>query len=160
LLQITKRVDYALVALSHLALHPGERQSARGLADAYFLSQTLMANVLKQLAKAELVSSSRGTKGGYELSEDPERIPVGRVVELLEGPLRLAECVHSEEEASEGLECAVSGICPVKKNVFQLHLKIRDLLYGESIADLVKTSRASALPLAAPKVSSKKGDPA
>ena len=159
MLQITKRVDYALVALSHLALHPGERYSARGLAGAYFLSNTLMANVLKQLAKAELVSSSRGTKGGYELAEEPSRVAVGRVVELFEGPLRLTECVHPDEE-TDGLQCASSGICPVKKNVFQLHLKIRDLLYGESIADLVSTSRPSALPLAAPHLLSKKGDPA
>ncbi len=157
MLQITKRVDYALVALSHLALHPGERYSARGVADAYHLSNTLMANVLKRLAKAELVRSARGTKGGYELSEDPKAIPVGRVVELLEGPLKLAECVHPEEDS--GLECAVSGICPVKKNVFQLHLKIRDLLYGQSIADLVGDPRAGALPMAAPQPHSK-GDPA
>ena len=148
------------MALSHLALHPNERYSARGLANAYHLSNTLMANVLKQLAKAEIVTSARGTKGGYTLSESPEQIAVGRVVELLEGPLRLAECVHPEEEAVDDLACAVSGICPVKKNVFQLHLKIRDLLYGESIADLMNTSRPSALPLAAPHIANKKGDPA
>lgn len=152
MLQITKRVDYALVALSHLALHPGERYSARGLADQYHLSQTLMANVLKRLGKENLVRSSRGTKGGYELAEDARRIPVGRVVELLEGPLKLAECVHPGEVAEE-LECAVSSICPVKKNVFQLHLKIRDLLYGQSIADLAGTRASSALPLAIAKES-------
>jgi Rrf2 family protein len=148
LLQITKRVDYALVALSHLAHHPGSRFSARCLADAYQLSGTLMANVLKRLGKDGLVSSSRGTKGGYELSESPSRIPVGRVVELLEGPLKLAECVHPEN-SDDPHDCVASPNCPVRRGVFQIHLKIRDLLYGQSIADLAGLAHDSTrLPVA------------
>ena len=103
MLQITKRVDYSLIALTHLAIHPGERFSARELAETYKLSKTLMANVLKALTRGELVHSVRGTKGGYELALDPKDIPVGRVVELLEGPLQLASCVG--ESPTEPMEC-------------------------------------------------------
>ncbi len=148
MLQITKKVDYALVALTHLTIHPGERFSARELAGAYHLSHTLMANCLKALARGELVRSVRGTKGGYELADSPRAISVGRVVELLEGPLQLATCIG--QQPRDHLQCTVSRVCPVKNNVFKIHLKIRDVLYGHSIADLAQGAGRSgeALPVA------------
>jgi Rrf2 family protein len=147
-LQITKKVDYALIALTHLALHPGERFSARELAGTYHLSQTLLANCLKALARAELVRSVRGTKGGYELAEAPRAIAVGRVVELLEGPLQLATCIG--QQPRDHLQCSVSRVCPVKHNVFRIHLQIRDVLYGQTIADLAQGAgrTGEALPVA------------
>ena len=146
MLQITKRVDYALIGLTHLAVHDGERFSARGLADAYHLSKPLMANVLKVLSKEGIVRSLRGTKGGYELVEDPKALTVGRIVELLEGPLQLADCVgHHHDEAA----CTVSSVCPVRHSVFKIHLRIRDVLYGQSIADLARDAgrRGDSLPV-------------
>lgn len=135
-LTITKRVDYSLIALTHLAVHPGERFSTRELAESYHLSRPLLANVLKELARAGIVDSVRGTKGGYELTEDPRSITVGRVVELLEGPLQLANCIGATP--SDHLQCNVSRVCPVKHSVFKIHLMIRDVLYGHCIADLAR----------------------
>ncbi len=149
MLQITRKVDYALIALTHLAIHPGERFSARELAETYHLSKTLMANCLKALARGELVRSVRGTKGGYELADAPSSISVGRVVELLEGPLQLASCI-GQGPGDPHLQCTVSRVCPVKHNVFKIHLKIRDVLYGHSIADLAQGAGlpGEALPVA------------
>ena len=138
MLHITKRVDYALITLAHLALHPGQRFSARELAEAYVLSRTLTANVLKLLARSEIIRSLRGTKGGYELAVNPSQLPVGRVVELLEGPLQLAACIG---EDADSMSCTVSPVCPVKHSVLKIQLKIRDVLYGQTIADLARDSR-------------------
>lgn len=138
MLQITKRVDYALIALTHLGVHPGERFSARELAEAYQLSRPLMANVLKSLTRGELIASVRGTKGGYALAGSPKLISVGRVVELLEGPLQLAACVGQGPSDDDHLQCNISRVCPVKHSVFKIHLKIRDVLYGQTIADLAR----------------------
>jgi len=148
MLHLTKRVDYALIALTHLALHRDERISARELAAAYHLSRPLLANVLKELARAELVSSVRGTKGGYALAVAPAALTIGRVAERLEGPLRLAECIG--QDPKDDLNCTLSKVCPVKQNVFKIHLKIRDVLYGMTIADLVRGASRSgeALPVA------------
>jgi Rrf2 family cysteine metabolism transcriptional repressor len=149
-LQITKRVDYALIALTHLTLHVGERYSARGVAEAYKLSRPLMANVLKDLTRGGLVRSVRGTKGGYELLLDADTLPVGRVVELLEGPLQIAACVGEGPCASETIEdpsCAASAVCPVKNSVFKIHVQIRDVLYAKTIGDLARGSARVALPV-------------
>src|SRR4051794_23260368 len=96
MLNLTKRVDYGLIALTHLALHREKRLSAREVAQVYGLSQPLLANVFKELARLGFVRSVRGTKGGYELAQEPREIPVGRLVESLEGPVRLTECIGSD----------------------------------------------------------------
>ncbi len=150
MLQITKRADYGLIALTHLAAHPGERVSARALARAYHLSHPLLANVLKALAREEVVRSVRGTKGGYELALPPDALPVGRVVELLEGPLKLAGCVGVDARSPDDEACTALCACPVRHGMLRLHARMRDLLYGVTIADLARgTPGRGPLPLAA-----------
>jgi len=150
MLHITKRVDYALIALTHLALHREERFAAREIAETYHLSRPLMANVLKELSRGELVRSVRGTKGGYEIVLDPKTLPVGRVVELLEGPLQIAACTADEQPSEDDECCSAASVCPVKHSVFRIHAMIRDVLYGQTIADLARDGgrkRSSILPV-------------
>jgi DNA-binding IscR family transcriptional regulator len=86
----------------------------------------------------------RGTKGGYELAFPPEQLTVGRVAEALEGPLRLTECMQAQEgghEPTNGHEaCNVFGSCLIKRSLFLVHTKIRDALYGVTIADLARNA--------------------
>jgi Rrf2 family protein len=147
MLNLTKRVDYGLIALTHLAcVERGEsensaaaRLSVRGMAEAYSMSQPLLANVMKDLARLGFVRSVRGTKGGYELAFPPEQLTVGRVAEALEGPLRLTECVQAQEGHDEP-GCSVFGNCLIKRSLFLVHMKIRDALYGVTIADLARNA--------------------
>ena len=87
------------------------------------------------------MTSVRGTKGGYALTGDPKDLTVGWVVELLEGPLQLATCVG--QTPTDEHQCDISRVCPVKHSVFKIHLEIREVLYGQTIADL---ARAAGLP--------------
>jgi Rrf2 family protein len=156
MLNLTKRVDYGLIALTHLACvektaaatspsAPG-RLSVRGVAEAYNMSQPLLANVMKDLARLGFVRSVRGTKGGYELAFPPEQLTVGRVAEALEGPLRLTECVNHQaaagaaHENAESASCSVFESCLIKRSLFLVHTKIRDALYGVTIADLARNA--------------------
>lgn len=156
MLNLTKRVDYGLIALTHLACveraepsmqggaNGAARLSVRGMAESYNMSQPLLANVMKDLARLGFVRSVRGTKGGYELAFPPEQLTVGRVAEALEGPLRLTECVQAQAEhdgiAPENAACNVFGSCLIKRSLFLVHTKIRDALYGVTIADLARNA--------------------
>lgn len=151
MLNLTKRVDYGLIALTHLACvekaespsTAAARLSVRGMAEAYNMSQPLLANVMKDLARLGFVRSVRGTKGGYELAFPPEQLTVGRVAEALEGPLRLTECVQAQEDGlheGESPACNVFGSCLIKRSLFLVHTKIRDALYGVNIADLARNA--------------------
>ncbi|NQU76949.1 MAG: Rrf2 family transcriptional regulator, partial [Planctomycetes bacterium] len=74
MLSLTRKTDYALLALTHLAAEPAAVISAREMAEQYCLSQPLLMNVLKQLSASGLVSSVRGARGGYTLAKSAEQI--------------------------------------------------------------------------------------
>ncbi|MBI3723116.1 Rrf2 family transcriptional regulator [bacterium] len=152
MLNLTKRVDYGLIALTHLAAcgsafaggecggggaAPSRQHSVREVAELYHISKPLLANVMKDMARFGFVRSVRGMRGGYELALAPESLSVGRVVEALEGPFCLTECVNDGEAHQN---CSLSEVCPIKRSIFQIHMKIRDVLYGLSIADLSKNA--------------------
>jgi len=91
MLQLSKKVDYALMALMDLAEREGPR-STREIAVDHGLPQDLLAKILQKLAKGGLVVSHQGTKGGYQLAFPADAIHVVRVIEVVEGPLSLTRC--------------------------------------------------------------------
>ena len=96
MLSLTRKSDYALVALSYLgqqhALAQETPVSARRIADQFGLPLPLLMNILKALSHAGLVTSTRGPQGGYVLSQSPEEISILDVVNAIEGPVRVALC--------------------------------------------------------------------
>ncbi len=75
MLKLSKKADYGLIALKHLAMHHGEASaSAADIAEVYGISATLMAKVLQKLARGGLVAAQHGSSGGYTLARDPSRI--------------------------------------------------------------------------------------
>lgn len=87
MLSLTRKADYALVALVYLG-HQWSRQagpiSARQVADLLDLPGPLLMNTLKELTQAGLLRSTRGTAGGYELAQDPARISLRQVIAAVE----------------------------------------------------------------------------
>ena len=69
MLRLSKKADYALIAMKHLALREGQGSaSAREIAEQYAIPVELMAKVLQRLARRGLLSSQQGTRGGYQLA--------------------------------------------------------------------------------------------
>ncbi len=93
MLKLSKKVDYALMALMHLAQQEGSC-STREMAAGYGMPQDLLAKVLQKLAREGLVVSHQGTKGGYQLARAADAINVVQVIEIVEeGPLALTQCL-------------------------------------------------------------------
>src|SRR5262245_47274373 len=134
MLALTKRTEYALIALCHLARQPEAIVSARDLARAYAVRLPLLMNVLKALNQKGLVRSTRGATGGYRLSQPPEMISIVRVAEAIEGPMRLVKCVSTEHETDS--LCELIGTCPVRQPVLRVHEHLAQFLSRVSIADL------------------------
>src|ERR1051325_1139837 len=97
---LTRKTDYALVALSRLADEAaGGKQplSARQIAQQFNLPLPLLMNVLKDLHRAEIVCSRRGQTGGYMLCcHDPADVTMLQVIEALEGRVSVAVCCEDE----------------------------------------------------------------
>ncbi len=91
-MRITARVDYAILAVFELALRPvGERVQARDIAESQKIPLRFLEQILSQLKKAGLVSSTRGKTGGYVLGKLPSRITLREILEAVEGEWSLVD---------------------------------------------------------------------
>ncbi len=74
MLKLTKKADYGLIAMRHLAQHADLGAcSAKDLAEMYSIPQEALAKILQRLTKAGLLVSQYGTNGGYTLARDPRQ---------------------------------------------------------------------------------------
>jgi len=135
MLQLTKRTEYGLIALTHLAHREGSVSSVREICERYPVPKRLVAEVLKDLCHANLVESHRGSSGGYSLARKPEAISVGDVVAALEGHPSLTSC------ASLGLfvaqSCEVERVCPIRSPIETLRIELWRLLSRTTLRDLL-----------------------
>lgn len=91
-MKITARVDYAILAVFELALRPpGERVQARDIAECQKIPLRFLEQILNQLKKAGLVTSTRGKTGGYVLGKPPSRISLKDILEAVEGEWSLVD---------------------------------------------------------------------
>ena len=144
MLGLTKKTDYALLALAYLAKHPlwgmAETPQAvrtRDIAAHHGLPLPILMNVLKELAKARLVKSVRGAGGGYVLARAPDRISVLDVVTAMEGPMRLARCVDNLPVVGQG--CPFACKCGIQSAIHQLHDRLADFLTHMTLAEILET---------------------
>jgi Rrf2 family protein len=135
MLKLTKKADYGLIALRHLATGRGARASAsaKDIAAAYRIPLPLLSKVLQKLCRAGLLISEQGTNGGYRLGRDPHDINTLEVIRTIDGPIILTQCFTEHDEP---IECEQSSLCPVREPLRKVHEGILRLLSGISIADL------------------------
>jgi len=143
-LKLTKKADYGLIALRHLASTPGATASTRDIADAYRLPVPLLAKVLQQLTRAGILRSVAGTNGGYKLAREASRISTLEVVRAIDGPVILTHCF------TEHGKCDQSESCTVREPLRRVHEAILELLHKFTITDLAESSAVKLTPLPAP----------
>lgn len=144
MLKLTKKADYGLIALRHLASIPNATASTKDIADAYHLPVPLLAKVLQQLTRAGILRSVAGTNGGYKLARDARRISALEVVRAIDGPVILTHCF------TEHGTCDQSGTCTVREPLRRVHEAILELLNRFTITDLAEPSSTRLTPLTVP----------
>jgi Rrf2 family protein len=132
---MSRKVDYALLILSHLHGKP-EGACAREIADRFGLSRSFVANILKEMCHGGFVASHRGVKGGYALHRSAAAISLADLLDALDDPFHLAECSKTPEECA----CTLAPICPVRGPITEVHRRIREVLRGVSLAELFRTA--------------------
>src|SRR5262245_42328652 len=139
MLQLTKKTEYGLIALTHLALRAGSVTSVREICDSYPVPRRLVAEVLKDLCHANLVVSHRGSSGGYALARAPEAISVGDVVAALEGHPSLTSCASLGLHVAQA--CGVESVCPIRSPIETLRIELWRLMTRTSLRDLATHPR-------------------
>lgn len=134
MLKLTKKADYGLIALRHLAVHPEQGSaSAREIARRYRIPLPLLSKVLQKLARSGLLAAQQGVRGGYRLARDPGRISALEVIHAIDGPIGLTACLDGACEQSER--------CTVREPLRRVHEGIVDLLAGITITDMAAPAR-------------------
>ena len=130
MLRIGKLTDYATVILATLAADRSHVLTAGALSARTHIAAPTVAKLLKQLHRAGLVNSTRGTRGGYQLARDPEHISAAAILDALEGPVALTEC------SSASGHCGIEHTCSVSRTWQRLSMAIRRSLNEISLAQL------------------------
>src|SRR5258708_3006595 len=138
MLKLTKRADYGLIALRHLAAPRGGAvragASAKDIAESYRIPLPLLSKVLQKLVRTKLLVSEQGVNGGYKLARPASEINTLEVIRAIDGPIILTQCFT---EHAEPVECAQTALCPVREPLRKVHEGILRLLSNISIADLM-----------------------
>jgi Rrf2 family protein len=107
-LKLTKKADYALMAMKHLAEHCTEgSRSAKDVADAYGIPPEALAKILQRLTKAGLLQSQHGTNGGYTLGRPAHTISAFEVIQAIDGPLFITSCITVRGECDQSDRCNI-----------------------------------------------------
>jgi Rrf2 family protein len=133
MLKLTKKADYGLIALRHLAVNSGGvSSSAKAIADCYGIPLPLLAKILQKLTKLGMLQSLPGTNGGYRLAREASRITALEVIRAIDGPIILTSCF------TEHGECSHSEKCTVRTPLRKVHEGILNLLETITISDMSK----------------------
>jgi FeS assembly SUF system regulator len=138
--KLSKKADYGLIALKHLAaLEDGEVASAADIARGYGISAPLMAKVLQRLARSGLVDARHGSSGGYALARDPGEITALDVIRSIDGPLSITSCVTHRGE------CEQTSLCTVREPLRRVNDSIIEMLARMTILELARPAGAGAM---------------
>jgi len=135
MLKLSKKADYALIAVRHLATHGAEHsQSSADIAEAYRISPQLLAKVLQRLAKHGLVTARHGSSGGYQLARHPKDISALEFISAVDGPMMITSCVTSHGA------CGQSNTCTVREPLRKVNESIVQVLRAVSISQMTEDS--------------------
>ena len=130
MLRISRLTDYATVILATLAGEPERVQTATSLAEHTSVAAPTVSKLLKQLQRANLVTSTRGLHGGYQLARPATDITAADILDALEGPVALTDCA-----AGHG-HCGIEHSCRVGRVWQRLNQAIRQSLNEVTLAQL------------------------
>ena len=130
---IRRNTDYALRAAVELAgRFGGEPVSTKEIADRQKIPYQLACKLMQRLHNAGIVKSAMGPSGGFMLCKNPSKITVRRLVEIIQGPVRLNNCKF----------CRLSRLCTVSPELASLQGKINEFLDGLTLRQLANTNGA------------------
>lgn len=130
MLRLSKMADYGTVVMTAMVREPERSRSAAEIAAAIHVPATTVSKILKTLARAGLLLSLRGAKGGYLLSRAAEEITLADIIDAMDGPIGMTEC-----SVTPGL-CAQEAGCVVRANWQRVNQAVLGVLRETTLAQM------------------------
>lgn len=141
MLKLTRQSDYAIVLLALVARREaGHVFSARELAEASHIPLPMVSKTLKALTRAKLLSSVRGTAGGYRLAVDAAATSLVQILDRLEGPVALTSCAERGSRKRGAAACGLLPTCPTSSVWQTINAKLVAALESVSLSEVAAGS--------------------
>lgn len=132
--KMNRKLEYSLMALKHMSSkRPGELTTAKEVAEIYHAPFDATARVLQVMAQHGLLKSEQGVQGGYQITKDLHRITLHELIEMIQGPTKIAKCLHKNSS------CDIQNHCNIVSPVVALNQKLADFYRSVTLADLLFT---------------------
>ncbi|MFL2982844.1 MAG: RrF2 family transcriptional regulator [Candidatus Neomarinimicrobiota bacterium] len=130
MLKISRKVEYALIALRHFQNQgEGKLTTAKELASTYGVPQELLAKVLQCLSKNKIIHSVKGPFGGYRLEKDPKTIKMTEFFEIIEGPMGIMDCYFDSG-------CNQLSGCTIREPINRINDSIRTMFNNMTLSEV------------------------
>ena len=132
MLKITRKVEYALIALRHMQLkQPEELTSTKEIATRYGVPQQLLAKTLQHMARDGIIEAVQGSAGGYRISTNLDQMSMKDFFEKLEGPLGMMDCYFDSD-------CIQIGACNIRVPIQRINDNMRNLFSQMSVQEVTQ----------------------
>ena len=136
--KINRKIEYALISLKHMSTtQPGQLTSAKDICDVYKTPFDPTARGLQIMAQNGLLRAAHGAHGGYEITKDLSKMTFLELVEMIAGPIQIANCFNHDYP-----NCEIKACCNIISPMLNLNEQMAKFFKTVSIQDLIG-SRAS-----------------
>lgn len=132
MIRLTKFADYGMLLMGQIAACQDHALSAQTLAETSGVPAPTVSKLLGKLARAGLLDSHRGAQGGFTLARSAHDITVAEIVQAVEGPIALTDCIEHGLGA-----CGYETHCPSRMGWSRVNAAIRDALEGITLAEMI-----------------------
>ena len=135
-MKLSTKGRYGVKAMVELAIHYGSSPlSIKTISQRQGISEYYLEQLFSSLRKAKLIKSIRGAQGGYILNRQPEDITVSDIIEVLEGPIEISDCL-------DGVTCNNVDCCATRLLWKKIKTSIDEVTNSVTLKDIVEDYKA------------------
>ena len=133
--QLSKKVEYGLIAMRHMVSQSAGRIcTTKEIADRHHIPYELLAKVMQRLSKHGCIVSHQGVHGGYTLTRSPSDITISSVINAIEGKSNVT-IIQCEAESPDN--CIIHGTCTIKSPLVKLQGNINRMFDNLTLMEMV-----------------------
>ena len=129
MLKITRKVEYALIAVRHLKENSENLVTVNEISKLYGIPREILAKTMQRLASENIVNSVKGPHGGYKATPRASNTTLYDFFEILEGPTAIMDCYFDSG-------CDHLTSCNIRSPINKINDSIRNLFNNLTLADL------------------------
>ena len=129
MMKLTRKLEYALIALRHMHMKGDTLSSSKEISQMYMIPGELLAKTLQQMARLKYIEAVQGSNGGYKLHQSLNDLNFTKFIEQMEGPLGMVDC-------SINMDCTQLNNCNIRMPMNKINENIRSIFNNIRVTDI------------------------